>query len=480
MKRNDRLQLCADAAKVEARQDLLDLMNRFDGLFAKVLEIIFPDGMYHPPTPCDEIANQKLRPTQQSVVGGYVVLGAIPPRRRRRSVPARPHRSAGRRAIRRTASRRRCHLAIASRSRRRRSIASCSLSPSIRRTRFALLRRRARLRARRRNSLPAAAGTAAARTLPWTLSVVAGRVPGVGPMPYERYGALLPGWNGTTKPTSPTDAARSRAGRQRCGRPNCREGSSQDRGPRPAAAIRPAVRSRRASTAPRRNPRPPRCRSRPIRSATSRHCRRMARRCAWSARRSRSRPSCSRSRSNRFCKQQVPQQAYAPALARACRPAAGRSTRAVGLWRAADRQAHRDRGAPALTAAPAAAGSCRRRRTLAQRAMQFFNEKTTPQLRSLDPAPSSRRRDDGTGWMICPRLSLLHLHRPEERGKRLATLGASSSGQPLRAGKMQVDPCPSAASGAWRLLAVEQPPELLSRAADYTPETLPCRAPTRR
>ena len=33
---------------------------------------------------------------------------------------------------------------------------------------------------------------------------MARRVPGVGPMPYERFGyALLPGWNGIDQPTSP-------------------------------------------------------------------------------------------------------------------------------------------------------------------------------------------------------------------------------------------------------------------------------------
>ena len=43
-------------------------------------------------------------------------------------------------------------------------------------------------------------------TGPWPL--VARRVPGVGPMPYERYGyALLPGWNGITTPSTPPASA---------------------------------------------------------------------------------------------------------------------------------------------------------------------------------------------------------------------------------------------------------------------------------
>ena len=41
---------------------------------------------------------------------------------------------------------------------------------------------------------------------PWPL--VARRVPGVGPMPYERFGfALLPGWNGITTATWPMTSA---------------------------------------------------------------------------------------------------------------------------------------------------------------------------------------------------------------------------------------------------------------------------------
>ncbi|MCB1542498.1 MAG: hypothetical protein KDJ25_17115, partial [Rhodoblastus sp.] len=63
--------------KLKQTKEFWDLMNRYDGLFGKVLEMIFPDGRYHPPTPCDEMANAQLR-QQQQVVGGYTVPGVSP------------------------------------------------------------------------------------------------------------------------------------------------------------------------------------------------------------------------------------------------------------------------------------------------------------------------------------------------------------------------------------------------------------------
>ncbi len=63
--------------KTKQTKEFWDLMNRYDGLFGKVLEIVFPDGRYHPPTPCDELANAQLR-QQQQAVGGYTVPGSNP------------------------------------------------------------------------------------------------------------------------------------------------------------------------------------------------------------------------------------------------------------------------------------------------------------------------------------------------------------------------------------------------------------------
>jgi hypothetical protein len=69
--------------------------------------------------------------------------------------------------------------------------------------------------------------------------------------------------------------------------------------------------------------------------------------------------------------------------------------------------------------------------TLAQRAMQFFNEKNYAAAldaleRRASMAPETTELRMVRGW------SLLHLQRPEEARKAFATLGKSSPGQSLQ------------------------------------------------
>ena len=68
--------------RLKRQKDFFEVVNRWDGLFPQLLEIIFPDGQYHPPTACDLQAQQQLAPAQQAVgapyAQAYVVPGATP------------------------------------------------------------------------------------------------------------------------------------------------------------------------------------------------------------------------------------------------------------------------------------------------------------------------------------------------------------------------------------------------------------------
>ncbi len=68
--------------RLKRQKDFFEIVNRWDGLFPQLLEIVFPDGQYHAPTACDLQAQQQLAQTQQSVgtpsKQAYVVPGATP------------------------------------------------------------------------------------------------------------------------------------------------------------------------------------------------------------------------------------------------------------------------------------------------------------------------------------------------------------------------------------------------------------------
>jgi len=193
--------------KAKQTKEFWDLMNRYDGLFGKVLEIIFPDGRYHPPTPCDELANAQLRQRQQAV-GGYTVPGSYPvaqpqgaPLQNLTAAQAAGYVANGQYGAGWAYQQQRVEMPKIDRKlfpvavdpenplRFAAAAAPSAQSPS----QFAQAAAQIALQPERfRGPYP----------------LVAARVPGVGRMPYERYGfALLPGWNGVNGPTTPTYAA---------------------------------------------------------------------------------------------------------------------------------------------------------------------------------------------------------------------------------------------------------------------------------
>lgn len=187
--------------RLKRDREFWEVQNRYDGLFGKVLEIVFPDGYYHPPTPCDQVA-QPARP-QPHPLGAYVAPGpyaaqpsagyAYGATAAQAAGYAMSGAGQGAYAQRQDMPKidRRLFPAATDPENQLRYGAGAPLAP----------RHPAQL-------TPAAPDIALQREPvrgPWAL--VASRVPGVGRMPYERYGfALLPGWNGVTGPTSPTYA----------------------------------------------------------------------------------------------------------------------------------------------------------------------------------------------------------------------------------------------------------------------------------
>ncbi len=388
--------------KLKHDKQYWDLLNRYDGLFAKVLEIIFPDGMYHPPTPCDELANAKLRPMQQ-MIGNYTVPGSYPAAQ----PPAGPVQSgftaaqaAGYSPYGQTAAGYGYRPQAQELPKIDRKLFPAPVDPEnpLRFSSSAPPSPRA----------PAQFAQAAAQFAlqrepfrgPYPL--VADRVPGVGRMPYERYGfALLPGWNGVTGPTSPTYAAQVAP----AGTLWATELPEKDR---PKTALQAGggamvmggganVRAM-SEAAPTSVPLAPTSIPSAAPAAVA--------------------PSGAPVRVVGAPIGVVPAAAVAAAPAY---PAAQQQTPAA--YGQATTVVPTPIAAPAPQLPDAADAG-----TLAQRAMQFFNEKNyAAALEALDRraamAPESTELRMIRGW------SLLHLQRPEEARKAFATLGANSSSQ---------------------------------------------------
>ena len=61
------------------RKNFVETVNRYDGLFPKVVALIFPDDRYLPPTPCEETAPAPKLPPELSVLtGNGAVMGKNP------------------------------------------------------------------------------------------------------------------------------------------------------------------------------------------------------------------------------------------------------------------------------------------------------------------------------------------------------------------------------------------------------------------
>ena len=183
-------------------KDFHDVVNRYDGLFPKVVALAIDDGIRKPPPPCESNPNAAALPRVSPIHAGPDWTG------RTMADTLKPKGALA-------------QIAVSAPGGGRPRVPSPdavangddgSLPPLVKTIefpaavspdnplRFSALRVVASEDARPRSREEI-------RRSPWPL--VARRVPGVGAMPYERWGfALMPGWDGTREASSPTAAER--------------------------------------------------------------------------------------------------------------------------------------------------------------------------------------------------------------------------------------------------------------------------------
>ncbi|MDH7798191.1 MULTISPECIES: hypothetical protein [unclassified Beijerinckia] len=221
--------LAVSARRTKRMKEYVELINRYDGLFPKVIELVFPDGVRKPPTSCDlQSASPKQR---QQMLNGYyaaqssfagqqtMYLGQAAPRTTGPGPGAgpgglRPGYNGG---------------SVQQFTPMQQGYGSWQTAappmPKLNPQEFPVaigpenpLRFASSGKWFGKPMPIAASGTMALTPMateyyrgPYPL--VARRVPGVGPMPYERYGfALLPGWNGITTASEPRNAEKAPEG----------------------------------------------------------------------------------------------------------------------------------------------------------------------------------------------------------------------------------------------------------------------------
>ena len=165
--------------RMHQEKAFLETVNRYDGLFPKVVDLLFRPANDHP-MPCEAAPRRIVEPVV-AAPSGYLDLapvagpsGAV----KRGRVPQPDEIAAGRPVSAPIIRRSDFPIAVTMEN----DVRAAPTGSPIPEPRFSERRR--------------AAGASVAR-----------RVPGVGPMPYERYGfSLLPGWNGAETASAPTAA----------------------------------------------------------------------------------------------------------------------------------------------------------------------------------------------------------------------------------------------------------------------------------
>jgi hypothetical protein len=184
--------------RLRMRKQFFEVVNRYDGLFPKVIALIYPDDAYHPPTLCDR--QPALHSAQVTTADGVPV-----PR------PA-SFQTGDVAALSEMDIKNRAKFSLASHADRMPSISLAEFPVAVdaqNALRFASLAANSPLL----QSGAPLVGDFVHETMPLDEPVVARRVPGVGPMPYERYGyALLTAYNGQKTASAPHSAAYAPAG----------------------------------------------------------------------------------------------------------------------------------------------------------------------------------------------------------------------------------------------------------------------------
>jgi len=195
--------------KLKKDKQFLEIANRYDGLFPTVVEMLFPSGYLYPPTPCD-------RRNANALHGPVIRLGVVL--------------APGPAFLQQAASAPRDAYELAQRNAQYAQTRQLAQSMTLDKL-LKSLRGRFPLAVAAENPLrfpafgmpgapkasvpphpPAAQIALQQEPVRGPAHLVARRVPGVGPMPYENYGfSLLPGWNGIETATSPPASAEAPA-----------------------------------------------------------------------------------------------------------------------------------------------------------------------------------------------------------------------------------------------------------------------------
>ena len=181
--------------RLKRQKEFLEIVNRYDGLFPKVVELLFPEERPdQPPTPCEQ-KTETRKPEARTAGDARGQPLMAPPDAQQplwsrvpkplAALPGRPGQPGE--------------------------------LPALKRNEFPLqvaLENPLRFDGARPGGEAGAAAAGFARErATGSPPLVARRVPGVAAMPYERFGyALLPGWNGADEPTWPPASARLPAG----------------------------------------------------------------------------------------------------------------------------------------------------------------------------------------------------------------------------------------------------------------------------
>lgn len=191
--------------RLKKDKGLYELANRYDGLFAKVVEILFPDNYYHPPTPCDRKGAEKLhgpalRAAAYVAPGPAMIPGALPNYDPQASAYAAQKNATT--PIDAQTPPEILFQRVMKTIKGKFPVVVAPENPL--RFRPLPMASAANARAPAQGVPPAADGPLRRDPATQPPPLVARRVPGVGPMPYESYGfSLLAGWNGVETATWP-------------------------------------------------------------------------------------------------------------------------------------------------------------------------------------------------------------------------------------------------------------------------------------
>ncbi len=199
--------------RLKRAKDFREVVNRYDGLFPRVVALAFDDGRTRSPAPCEASLGTPSAPPRQPDAHGFEAHGSQAPGSEA-SLDWNGRSLADTLAPPRVAIARAPAAALLAQYARARvpspasseALAGRERQPLTKKTDFPFsVGAENPLRFSPLRTVAAEDGAHGSVQA----SLVARRVPGVGAMPYEAYGfALKPGWNGATEPTSPTAAER--------------------------------------------------------------------------------------------------------------------------------------------------------------------------------------------------------------------------------------------------------------------------------